>query len=86
MSYYLTTSYLYYCLDISVISDELYDEICRYLVDHLDEIDHEHKYLIDKASLKAGTGYAMPFDQFPTRIIGAATHLAHESNQKASGA
>lgn len=80
-AYYLTTSYCYYRLDYSVISDELYDEICKTLDEKWDEIEHEHKYLIDREQLRAGTGYALPFDQFPNRIIGAAQSLLREAER-----
>lgn len=74
--YYLMASYLYYEWDISLISDGLYDEICKYLDANWDKIEHWHKHLVDREALRAGTGFQIDFSNLPSRITGAATHLA----------
>lgn len=62
---YLVTSYLYYHCDISVISDEEYDDICRELHDGFEDIEHPHKHLLDKDSLAAGTAYHLTATDYP---------------------
>lgn len=73
--WYLLASYLYYHRDVSIISDGLFDWICQELDRMWGIIEHQHKYLIDQGHLTAGTGYALPFQIFPGRIIGAADQL-----------
>lgn len=79
--WYLMTSHLYYQHDVSVISDGLFDWICKTLHDYWDAIEHQHKYLIDRCQLTAGTGFALPFSIFPSRIIGAAEALRRMTGQ-----
>ena len=69
LSYYLTFSYLYYERDVSPIQDADYDRLCNYLQRQFDEVDHPHKPLVDRESLKAGTGYHL---KYTNMIRGAA--------------
>ena len=66
---YLMSSYLYYELDDSVLSDTQFDYLCKKLYDNWDKVEHMHKHLIDKANLKAGSGYGI---QYTNMIIGGA--------------
>ena len=66
---YLMSSYLYYELDDSVLSDTQFDYLCKKLYDNWDKVEHMHKPLIDKANLKAGSGYGI---QYTNMIIGGA--------------
>lgn len=70
--WYLMSSYGYYELDISIISDGLYDDICKRLILDWNEIEHFHKHLIDKGGLEAGTGY---YIEYNLRIISAFYYL-----------
>jgi len=53
--WYLIASYAYYVKDNPIISDGLFDKICKDLLQHWDKVEHYHKYLVDKESLDAGT-------------------------------
>lgn len=57
--YYLGLSWLYYEQDMSLVPDELFDRICKRLLDEFPQIQHRHKHLVDLESLRAGTGYAL---------------------------
>lgn len=70
---YLIHSYLYYRKDVSIITDGLYDEICLRLYKEWGHIDHPHKGRIDRATLKAGTGYQL---KYPSMVKGAAKCMA----------
>lgn len=65
VSAYLVHSYLYYVCDMSIISDSEYDAICIDLLEKFDEI--EHKHLLDKGSLRAGSGYHLSAYDYPKR-------------------
>jgi len=55
ISFYLMCSYAYYMLDESFITDHEFDTLARWLLKNYDSIEHQHKHLISKDSLKAGT-------------------------------
>jgi hypothetical protein len=69
---YLMTSYLYYHLNESVITDDEFDYVCKVLYKHYDQIDHPHLYLIDKDQLMAGTGFYIPETNYPNIVKGGA--------------
>lgn len=70
--YYLMLSYLYYDLGEGLVSDEFFDRLCKDLQAHWEEIDHQHKRVVDFESLAAGTGYYL---QYPLRVKCSATAL-----------
>ena len=83
----LITSYLYYKLDISVMSDENFDALCKKLSAHLEDNDMRLTDLgiagatwLDVDDLKAGSGYAIDFNHphFPDRVISSAMTMASE--------
>lgn len=69
---YLIASYTYYIYDQVVIEDHEYDTICKRLYDHFDEFEHQHKYLLSKDSLKAGTGFHYNPNDYPLMVVMAA--------------
>ena len=77
--YYLMYSYLSYEENSSIVSDGEYDSICKRLYDEWNEIEHFHKYLIEKETLLAGTGFTLTY---PNRVKGAANHLKEKTSGK----
>ena len=73
--YYLMLSYLYYEKDITLIPDTEFDALCKKLLEKFDEVKHQHKHLIDKSDLKAGTGYSLKYTNL---IKGAAMALSQK--------
>ena len=76
VSYYMTSSYLYYKKDKSVLTDEDFDLLCKRLLSEWKDAKHPHKRRIKKVDLEAGTGYAIK--NYPTRVIGAAEYWFQE--------
>lgn len=72
VSWYLMASYLYYHRAESLLSDCRYDVLCKQILEWWDEIDHRHKYLLDRDSLKAGTGFYLREQDYPNIAIDAA--------------
>ena len=72
--YYMVYSYLYYVENISYVSDKEYDFICKTLYEEWDNVNHFHKYLIEKESLLSGTGYYLTY---PDRVKYAALSLTN---------
>lgn len=68
--WYLITSYAYYHLDQSLVSDKVYDAICKLLLDEMDQfnIEHPNMDLIDPAALRAGTAFHLKIEDYPSRV------------------
>lgn len=58
---FLVHCYLYYVLNDPIISDEVFDKLCKILHDEWDTKHkfHMHAHLVSKEDLAAGTGYAI---------------------------
>lgn len=69
---YLMTSYQYYMLNRSIITDHDYDRLCKELYQGWRNIRHQHKHLVDRQQLYAGTGYAI---EYPTMVVGGAMRM-----------
>ena len=78
VAYYMMSSYLYYDQDKHVISDGLFDQMCKKILSNWDDITPPHKKLIDKESLEAGTGY---YIKYTNMIKGAAEQWYQESEK-----
>lgn len=65
--YYLMASYLYYELDESVISDDVFNTICKLLLANFNTLNHPHAHLLDIDSLKANTGYTIRYPEITKR-------------------
>ena len=70
VSWYLMASYLYYKKDETVISDELFDQICKKILANWKDIEHPHKKRIKRGDLEAGTGYAIK--KYPSIVMSSA--------------
>ena len=79
---FLMCSYAYYLRYTSLIEDTEYDKIARRLHDHWDEFEHQHKHLVDRDDLKAGTLYKMRYDDYPEMVKQAAEIWMREKFQE----
>ena len=79
VQFYLMSAWLYECKKESVLPDEVYDSLCRFIYDNWDIIEHRHKHLIDKDSLLV-TASQLPFDEFPRIITDSALYWLSSSN------
>lgn len=69
--FYLMCSYAYYKLDQPIISDHLFDNMSKRLLENYDEIEHWHKHLITRGDLEAGTYLG----EYPERVINGLSHF-----------
>lgn len=74
--WFLMASWLYYHADVSLLTDALYDELAAGIDEFWDQLEHRHKVIIDRDSLKAGTLFAVPDEAYPTLLVSSACHLA----------
>ncbi len=63
---YLASSYAYYQLNSSVLSDGFFDQIAQTLLKEYDAVTHIHKGLITKGDLEAGT-LLLSESKYPSR-------------------
>lgn len=69
---YLMTSFLYYYMNRSLITDSDFDRLCRELVEGWRGLYHQHKHVTDIEQLRAGTGYAI---KYPAMVRNAAMYM-----------
>ena len=74
---YLMMSYAYYKQDKPIAEDGTFDSIAKLLLENYDTIEHRHKSLISKDSLKAGTYLGI----YPT-IVKDAVEMVREKYLK----
>lgn len=74
VSMYLMASFLYYHENVSIIEDGEYDALCKKLLKELPTIKHNHRHLVSRESLKAGTAYHLRRDDYPLIVMSAAEH------------
>jgi hypothetical protein len=68
VSHYLLSSYAYYLMSASPLSDAAFDRLCARLLREYDTIEHPHKHIIDKEHLQAGTGYYLRDEDYPRMV------------------
>lgn len=71
--WYLLASYAYYVLDVGLVSDATFDAICIMLDEEWDDVEHMHKWWINRDDLSAGTRIST---SYPALVKGAACALA----------
>jgi hypothetical protein len=68
--HYLEHSYRYYALNEPTISDELYDKLCKFLLDNYKEAVQSHPWHkncgVSRHVLRCGSGYCL---KYPTLLI-----------------
>lgn len=68
MSFFLIASYCYYCRYDSIMSDEVFDGIAKWLLKEYDKIQHVNKDLVTKEMLNSGTAYNLKESDYPLRV------------------
>jgi hypothetical protein len=74
--WWLIASWSYYCRDVPLISDGLYDEMAKAMLDAWDDLEHPHKHLITRGDLEVGSLYALKDEDYPRIVKYAAANLA----------
>lgn len=69
---YLVSSYLYYQLNRSIITDHDFDRLCNELYAGWGTFTHQHKHCTTRGDMRAGTGYA---NEYPPMVRGAAEYM-----------
>lgn len=82
LSWYLMCSFIYYRMNDSLVSDAVYDEMAKVLLKKYDSFEHQHKHLVTKEDLEAGTLYGIY--NYPTMVRSAAMALLAERDENVS--
>lgn len=78
ISWFLSSSYCYYILYQPLLSDEFFDAMCKWMLENYDSLEHEHKSLVTKDMLIAGSGFNIPYDGYPLRVQNSASYFIEE--------
>lgn len=70
--WYLILSCAYYTFDETLVPDTDFDNLCKLMLEKYDQIEHQHKHLVSRESLSAGTGFDV---KYPEMVIGATKAL-----------
>ena len=73
--WFLIAAWAYYVGDVPLLSDAMFDEICRALDAEWNDVEHRHKHLVDRSWLAAGT-CLLARNLYPASVRGASAHLA----------
>ncbi len=65
ISWWLSASYGYYIRYESLLSDEAFDKMSKYILDNYESLEHNHKHLVTKEMLVAGSGYNLKESDYP---------------------
>lgn len=76
------SSYTYYHLDETMISDSLFDYLCATALHEWDTITHPCKHLISKEDMKAGSCFALKLEDYPYGLIRCVNQLLIELNKR----
>lgn len=79
----LMASWIYYNKPNSppILSDSVFDNACKWLYDHFDEVNHKYKDLVVRDDLKAGSLFSIPTYSYPQFIIHLAELLTEEKDE-----
>lgn len=80
--WYLSTSLAYYQYDVSLISDHIYDAMCKMIGLHWNEIKHRHKHLVDVEAATAGTGFYLREDDLPLIVVSSTKVMVNNYMRK----
>ena len=76
--WFISSSYCYYILYQSLLTDEFFDKLCAWMLDNYESLEHEHKHLVTKDMLVAGSGFNIPYDGYPLRVQNSASYFIEQ--------
>lgn len=68
ISFWLVASFCYYIKNESILKDETFDKMSKWMLDNWESLEHTNKELITKDALAMGTGAFIKEADYPTRI------------------
>jgi len=77
--WWLISSYAYYHLNISLITDYAFDFIGATIKKKYNQITHRHKYLVDIRSTQSA--FYLAEQHYPMMVKGAATYLIEKAQK-----
>lgn len=79
-SWFLSSSYAYYLKYESLLKDETFDKLCSFLLENYDKLEHQHKHLVTKGMLKAGTAHNLKEEDYPLIVRISSSELIEKLN------
>lgn len=78
----LMAAYTYHIHNVSMISDGMFDHMCKKLLADWDKVEHRHKHLITQEDLRAGSLYRLKAVDYPSVTRCAAENLLRATNHR----
>ena len=68
----IMASFGYYHLpeNPSLLSDEVFDKMCKYALNEYDNLEHKYKSLVTKGNLQAGSLFDLALQDYPEPLVG----------------
>ena len=78
IGYLLAASWIYYHREhmTPILSDELFDKLCKWVYKHYDSLEHKYKHLINKDDLLAGSLFSIGSYDYPRGLCIAAEMMS----------
>jgi hypothetical protein len=68
VSWFLICSYCYYIRHSALISDTMFDGMCKWMLDNYESLEHVNLTMVDKGMLQAGTAFNLKREDYPMRV------------------
>lgn len=78
VSWWIAASYQYYHCNESLLSDECYDRMAKYIQKNFENLKHPHLHLISKENLTAGSLYNLKASEYPEIVKNSSELLVRE--------
>lgn len=78
ISWWIAASYQYYHRHESLLSDECYDKMAKYIQKNFHSMNHPHLHLISKENLEAGSLYNLKASEYPEIVKNSSEMLVRE--------
>lgn len=78
ISWFLICSYAYYIRFESLMSDEAFDKMCKFILGKYGNLEHTNKDLVTKEMLTPGSGYNLKDEDYPLRVKIVSEQLIRE--------
>lgn len=86
VAWLLMAAYAYYVEDDPILSDGLFDRLCRDLAARWHQVRHPHAALLCREDLATGSLFALGEESYPPMAIGALRRLREEQQDVAEPA
>lgn len=82
ISWLFSASYAYYILDRPILSDAVFDNLCKYVYDNWEGLEHQHKSLLSKEDMANGSLFSLTMLEYPLIVRASVEQMLSDKNWK----